>query len=75
MAGLISLNVCKLNLQDLAQVIAERSSLMTALLPSTTNKTPQAARTLESLLKLFWHYLLKVRKHENILRLQFCIYN
>jgi len=46
--------------KDLAQVIAERSSLLNALLPSVTNKTSQAARTLESLLQLFWHYLMKV---------------
>ena len=41
-------------------MIAERSTLLNALLPSATNKTGQAAVTLESLLQLFWHYLMKV---------------
>ncbi|XP_045031439.1 integrator complex subunit 1 [Daphnia magna] len=47
---------------DLAQVIVERSSLIAALLPSPSNKTQQATKTLECLLQLFWHYLLKARE-------------
>ncbi|EFX66368.1 hypothetical protein DAPPUDRAFT_332240 [Daphnia pulex] len=47
---------------DLAQVIVERSSLIAALLPAPSNKTLQAAKTLECLLQLFWHYLHKARE-------------
>jgi len=45
---------------DLSQVIVERSSLVTSLLPSPTNRNPQSAKTLDSCLQLFWQYLRKV---------------
>lgn len=57
-----TLYILAISNQDLAQVIVERSSLVASLLPSATNKTTQAAKTLEYFLQLFWHYLLKVRK-------------
>lgn len=47
---------------DLAQLIVERSSLVSALLPSTSNRTAGSSRTLESLLLLFWAYLRKARE-------------
>jgi integrator complex subunit 1 len=44
---------------DLAQLIVERSSLVSALLPSPSNRK-RGAKTLECLIMLFWHYIQKV---------------
>lgn len=45
---------------EISQLVVERNSIMTAILPHDDNKTPQARRTLRAFMLIYINYLNKV---------------
>ena len=58
----ISLVVYDLCLQDMAQLIVERATLMNHLLPTEGNTSKRADLVLASMIDLFYNYLVKAQQ-------------